>query len=118
MTNKKPTAIELITRLVETLEESKVPPPPPKQLIRARKPRGTNAPVKKVIEPRPKKFAYDPAWDTVEKICPKCGEQKNVVAGFGLVKSKKTGRIDPVGWCKKCRNEDAYLKSLNTSRPR
>lgn len=63
------------------------------------------------VASRAGKKLVDPKWFNVTKVCPHCGEEKNVGRDFGVV--IRRGIEGPSGWCRTCRATTDYR-----SRPR
>lgn len=57
------------------------------------------------IAPRARR-EIDPKWFKALKVCPHCGEEKNVGKDFGVV--VRRGIEGPAGWCRACRSATNY----------
>ena len=66
------------------------------------------------IAPRSRAQPIDPKWFKVTKVCPHCGEEKNVGRDFGVIwrKTGDTRKDYAAGWCRSCRSatSNGYLE--------
>lgn len=71
------------------------------------------ATVERVIPSRSTR-TVDPKWFATWKVCPHCGEKKNVGRDFGVI--VRRGVESASGWCRACRSRENYRSKERKNR--